>query len=120
MFGWGVVIYAVVFLVWSGFLTYGFIEGMLPRILGFAALVAATSTAALSLRLSTWYDVLPYSLSWMVVVMLLDGIFSFPFVGFAIYADPNVWVGYALVAIVPLAAIRIASFYRRPHSVESQ
>lgn len=102
--GWGVVIYAVMFLLWSGFVTYGLAGNVFSRIVGLVVLVGVATIAGRALRLPIWHDILPYSLSWGVVVGLLDMLFSVPFGGWQIYADWNIWIGYALVVIVPLFA----------------
>lgn len=102
LFGWGVVIYAVMFLVWSGFVTYGFIDGLAPKITSLIVLIGVTIIAGQSLRFTSWSDILPYSISWAVIMILLDGVFSVPYSGFSLYLDPNVWFGYAIVVIAPL------------------
>lgn len=104
LFGWGIGIYAVMFLLWSGFVTYGFIDGIAPRVVGLAVLISIAFFAGHSLRFSSWFDVLPYSISWALMMAVLDGIFSVPLAGWAVFADPNVWLGYALVAVLPLFA----------------
>lgn len=102
LFGWGVVIYAVMFLLWSGFVTYGFIDGLAPKIISLLVLVGITVVAGQSLRFHAWSDILPYSIGWVVIMAILDGVFSVPYSGFALYLDPNVWFGYAVVAIASL------------------
>jgi len=104
--GWGIVIYAVVFLAWSGLIVQGLTEGIAPRLITLAALVAVTAIAGTSLRVRSWQDVVPRSLVWLVVAALADAIFTVPFAGWTIYADWNVWFGYALIlAVPPLAAL---------------
>jgi hypothetical protein len=102
--GWGIVIYAVMYLVWTGFILYGFVGGLAPRLLGLLVLVVLATIAARSLRFASARDVLPYSLSWVLVVILLDAVFSVPYAGWQLYTDWNVWVGYTLVVLVPLLA----------------
>lgn len=102
--GWGIVIYAVMFLLWSGFVTYGFAGNIVSRLLGLAVLITVATIAGRSLRLHAWHDILPYSLAWAIVVGLLDMVLSVPFGGWQIYADWNIWIGYVLVALVPLFA----------------
>ncbi|MBI5645232.1 hypothetical protein HY970_04000 [Candidatus Kaiserbacteria bacterium] len=102
LIGWGVVIYALMYLVWSGFVLYGFVGGFLPRLVGLILLISVTAIATRALRVHSWRDVLPYSIAWMIVVALCDAIFTMPYSGWALYANWNVWVGYLLVACVPL------------------
>ncbi|OGG57389.1 hypothetical protein A2853_02630 [Candidatus Kaiserbacteria bacterium RIFCSPHIGHO2_01_FULL_55_17] len=105
LLGWGIVIYAVMFLVWSAFVTYGFVGGFLPRSLGLLVLLATGVIAGRSLKAHAWADVLPYSLAWGVLMGVLDAIMSVPVAGWQLYADWNVWIGYALVVLAPLLAL---------------
>jgi hypothetical protein len=98
---WGIVLYAMMYLLWSGFILYNFI-GTGARIVALLILIALSVTAGRSLRLSSWKDVLPYSLAWAVIIGLFDAIFSVPYSGWQIYGDWNLWVGYGLVVLVPL------------------
>ena len=60
-------------------------------------------------RLTNWKDLAPFTILWAVIAVILDAIFLVPFSGWALYASWSVWVGYALVAIIPL----VTSFWRR-------
>ena len=105
LLGWGISIYALVFLLFSAFLTYGFVEGYAPRIIGFLALVVICITAGRSLNAHSWLDILPYSLAWGTMMFVLDVVMSVPIGGWAIFTDWNVWFGYAVVVIAPLFAL---------------
>ncbi|HVU75438.1 MAG TPA: hypothetical protein VHD38_01195 [Candidatus Paceibacterota bacterium] len=100
---WGVVIYSMMYLLWSGFLIYGF-TGAPSRIIGLVALVILSIIAGRALRLSTWKDVLPYSIAWAVLIGIFDAVFSVPYTGWYLYTDWSLWVGYGLVVVVPLLA----------------
>src|SRR3989344_6245338 len=102
LLGWGVVIYALMYLLWSAFVTYGFIDGLLPRVVGFVVLVIVCIIAGRSLHAHSWRDVLPYSFAWGIMMAALDVVMSVPFAGWEVYADPNVWFGYAVVVVAPL------------------
>ena len=102
--GWGIAMYAIMSLLWSGFITYGFVNGLTPRIVGSAVLIGLALYAGSKLRLNQWSDILPYSIGWVVVMALLDAIFSVPYAGWQLYMDYNVWIGYAMVLIAPLFA----------------
>lgn len=104
LFGWGIVIYAIIFLLWSGFVLYGYGDGVIPRIVGLCVLIVLSLLAGRSLRFHLWRDIVPYSIAWTVVVILLDIVFSVPFTGWALFADWNVWVGYSMILFVPLFA----------------
>ena len=102
LLGWGIVIYAVMSLAWSGLVIYGLAGTLLSRILVLCVLIIVTSIAGRSLRFHLWKDILPYSALWALIVGLLDAVYTVPFSGWAIYGDWNLWVGYGLVAVVPL------------------
>ena len=102
--GWGISIYAIMSLLWSGFITYGFVEGLAPRMVGLLVLIGLALMAGSSLRLYTWSDILPYAITWAVLMAILDGIFSVPYAGWQLYADLNVWFGYLVVLVAPLFA----------------
>ncbi|QQG37636.1 MAG: hypothetical protein HYS26_03325 [Candidatus Kaiserbacteria bacterium] len=104
LFGYGIVIYSVMFLLWSGFVTYGFVEGLVPRLVSLSVLITLGIIAGNSLRTQSWRDIAPYSLAWALIAAALDAIFSVPFTGWSLFADWNVWLGYAIVALAPLAA----------------
>lgn len=102
LFGWGVVIYAVVFLMWSALVIHAYIAGPMPRIILVLTLAIVVSIAARSLRLKHWYDILPYSIAWALIAAAFDFTCAVPVSGFAIWTDWNIWVGYAMVVLIPL------------------
>jgi hypothetical protein len=101
--GWGIVIYAIMFLVWNGLVQHGVI-GVPARIVLLLTLVIAATIAGRSLNFFSAKDILPYSFSWMIVIALLDAVYSVPSAGWLLYTDWNIWVGYILVVAVPLLA----------------
>lgn len=105
LLGWGITIYAIMFLLWSLFVTYGFVQGVLPRLLGFVVLVLTTVIAGRSLHAQAWRDILPYSLSWGVMMAIFDAVLSVPFAGWQMYLDWQLWFGYAIVVVAPLFAL---------------
>jgi hypothetical protein len=100
--GWGVVIYAIMYLAWSGLVIYGYSLGFLSLAIRLAILFGITSLAAKSLRLMDWKDILPYSVLWAVTAIVLDAIYLVPFAGWALYGTWSVWLGYALIVVFPL------------------
>ena len=102
LLGWGICIYAIMALVWSGLVMYGFAGTIVARGLELFVLIVVATIAGRSLRFHSWKDILPYPLCWAIVVGFLDVVYSVPFGGWEIYSDWNIWVGYALVVLVPL------------------
>lgn len=101
---WGVIIYALMYLLWSVFAIYGFTAGYAPRFIGLGALVLLALIAGRSLKFHSWHDILPYSLFWLGSVVVLDIICTVPFTGWTLFYDWNLWVGYGLIVCVPLLA----------------
>ncbi len=109
--GWGIVIYAVIYLTWNGLAVYGLTSGIWPRLFELAVLVVATTIAGRSLKFTRWTDILPYSIAWTLVAMALDALLTFPFAGAGMYQDWNIWIGYALLVLLPLASPLTRLFY---------
>ena len=104
LLGWGIVIYAVMSLLWSGLVIYGMADSLLSLVIRLCALIFIASIAGRSLRAHSWQDVLPYSVFWAGTMAVLDAVYTVPFSGWSMYTDWRLWVGYALVAIIPLLA----------------
>lgn len=102
LIGWGILLYALMFFVWSLFIKMGFAEGVLPRAIGLTILIVAVILAARSLHLATWKDILPYSIGWAAIVALLDVLLTVPFTGWGIFGQPSVIIGYLIIILVPL------------------
>ena len=104
VFLWGIGIYAVMSLLWEGFVLYGFTEGLVPQVVSLVTLILVATLAGRSLHLGKSFDILPYSLLWTLITMALDKILVFPVAGWGMYADVNLWVGYTLLLAIPLLA----------------
>lgn len=100
--GWGVVLYATMYLSWGLMIAYGQQGTFASRLLLLAILVISTTVATWHLPVRSVKDILPYSLTWGITIAIIDGCLAAPSESWGIYADPNLWVGYALVVIVPL------------------
>lgn len=113
--GWGIVIYSVVFLVWSLLVIHGFVEGLLPRIVLACTLAGVLFLAGKNLRFHHWQDVLPYSIGWLLMALLFDLICAVPVSGWAIWTDWNIWVGYLMVVLVPILTVSSPAHRARSH-----
>jgi|SRR3989344_728581 len=102
LLGWGVVIYAVMSLLWSGLIIYNIADSSLSLAIRILVLLFVTTVAGRSLRFHSWKDILPYSVVWAITMGILDWIYIVPFSGLSLYTDWYLWVGYTLVAVVPL------------------
>ena len=101
---WGIVIYAIMYLFSSGLAMYGFSAGLAAIFCRLLVLVIIATIAGRSLKFNSWKDILPYSFFWALTVVALDAVFTLPFSGTVMYENANLWVGYALVMLLPLAA----------------
>ncbi len=115
--GWGIVIYALMYLLWSGLVLYGLSAGLLSLFIRLFALLSITTIAGMSMHFVNWRDLVPVSLAWAAIAAGMDGVFLVPFSGWALYANWSVWVGYTLIALIPLIAHMLLT--RRIPSVAS-
>ena len=103
LFGWGIVIYAVTFFVWSVFTMRGIGDDSLPRLIVLCILAFTALVAGSSLRMHTWQDIFPYSISWMLVFVVC-AILTAPLPETPTHHGMGSWIEYALVVLVPLCA----------------
>ena len=104
VFGWGLVIYAMMSLAWSAVVVYDLAGSFISSLIGLGVLVVVTTIAARSLHFHSWEDILPYSFLWGLITVLLDILLNVPTTGWQTFSNWSVWFGYALVVIVPLFA----------------
>lgn len=104
--GWGVVIYAILFLAANFTRLYGqWLLGW-DRIILLMVLIATLAYASTSLKAYTIHDALPHSLTWMFTAIALDALFILPQSDpITLYGNSDVWVGYILLATLPLVFI---------------
>ena len=115
LLGWGIVIYAVMYLLVAALSIYQ-MGPFFSRVIALGAIIMLALFAGLSLRRHALWDIVPYSFVWMVQVILLDALMSVPFAGWQLYFDWNVWVGYGMVLIVPLFSVYLM---RQPGGVRT-
>ncbi len=111
LFGWGIVIYAVLNLVWSVIVANGFSDNLIARVCMIIAIVALATIATRSLRLLSERDAIPFAIGWVLIAAGFDALLTVPIAGWSVFADPNTWVGYALLLAVPLV---VAAVSKRP------
>jgi CTP:molybdopterin cytidylyltransferase MocA len=84
---------------------YGWTAGIEPRIVEAIVLFVACIAAGQSLRMRNWKDILPYSIGWAAVAAALDAFLAARFQGWSLYSQWSVWLGYALIATLPLLSV---------------
>lgn len=109
--GWGVVTYAIGALVWLGFNIWKYADVPGSHAAVYLAVALTALVAGRSLRFASWKDIFPYSLAWAIEFVLLDALYNVPLYGWSIYHDPEAWIVYGIVLLVPLLA---PSFRRVP------
>ena len=103
LFGWGIVIYAVQFLV-ATILTIHPISTPFHIGILVVTLVCTTVIGGRLLGFVRSIDILPYSIMWALAVIGIDAIVTFPFTGWSMYENWQMWANYVLTAIMPLLA----------------
>lgn len=111
LFGWGIALYAILYLVWSTLVVYGLSNSIFARLAMIVTLVVLAILATRSLRVTGERGVLPYAIGWVLIACVLDAIVTVPVAGWGIYSNWNVWVGYGLLLGVPLV---VAAVSKRP------
>ena len=95
------------YLLVAAFSLYGMYPNLFSRILALGVLVALATMAGASLNFRSKKDIFPYSLAWVIEIAILDAFMSVPYAGWGLYLDWNVWVGYALVLLIPLYTVHL-------------
>jgi hypothetical protein len=108
---WGIVIYAIMYLFSHGLSIYGVAGGILGMLARLVMLVIIATIAGRSLHLNSWKDILPYSIFWAFTVLAIDAVYTVPSSGVEMYSNWNLWIGYALVMLLPLAAPQTRVFH---------
>lgn len=103
--GWGIVIYAVAFLAWSGMGIYGWTQGALPYLVELLVLLLVCTWAGSALKFNNWVDILPYSIGWAVIAAALDSLYVVPFQNWGWYQEWSPWIFYLLIVFLPLLAV---------------
>tara|TARA_B100000315_G_C14319694_1_gene470207 strand:+ start:80 stop:418 length:339 start_codon:yes stop_codon:yes gene_type:complete len=102
LFGLGALIWISAYITASLFVAYKAVDALpakiiIPIVIGIVAYFAGKN-----LKLKSIKKILPYSIGWLVIGLILDVIMTVPFTGWAIFAQWNLWVGYALILSIPL------------------
>lgn len=106
LIGWGVAAYAAAFLVISGFIAYKMGDSIYAQIVAMVAVAAVVYFGGRSLGASSAMGVLKYSLGWVIIVAILDALFTVPFTGWEYFMSWEAWLGYAIILLVPLCGMK--------------
>ena len=103
--GWGIVIYAIAFLTWSGMAIYGWTHGPWPYLAELVILAIVCSWAGLQLKFKAWPDILSYSIGWAVIAAALDSLYVVPVQTWSWYQELSPWIFYLLIIFLPLLSV---------------
>ena len=106
LFGFGVLIWAVAYLVATAFVAYKMGESLLAQIVITLAVIAASCFCGWALELNSVKEILKYSASWLVIAFVLDLILTVPFTGWRIFYSWELWAGYLAILLVPLLSAK--------------
>lgn len=100
----GIVLYACMYLAFALIAAYGFAGTTAARIVMLFVLLSTTLIASRTITHLGKADKAPYVISWVAVIAALDIAFAAPSGSWAVFSDPNLWIGYGLVAATPFFA----------------
>lgn len=106
LFGFGILIWAAVYLVASAFVAYKAMDQLWARIVVELALIVAAYLAARNLSLGSVKEIAKYSVSWAVIAVVLDLLLTVPFAGWEIFSQWDIYLGYLLIIVVPFFAAK--------------
>ncbi|PIR44102.1 hypothetical protein COV23_01705 [Candidatus Wolfebacteria bacterium CG10_big_fil_rev_8_21_14_0_10_31_9] len=106
LFGYGVLIWAVVYLVATAFVGYK-LSGMLWTQIVLVIISAVFSYfLAKNLSANLVVGMLKYSFSWMIMTIILSIIFTVPFTGWIVFNSWDMWASFLVILLVPLVAVK--------------
>lgn len=106
LIGYGLLIWVVAYLIACVFVAYKASDGLLAKVVILVAVIVAALFAGRKVKPNSVTNALKYSVSWLVIALLMDCLLTVPFTGWQIFASWDMWVGYAIVALAPLVSIK--------------
>ncbi len=85
----------------SGFVAYKSQDTLAAKVATIAAMLILLFLAGRSVKTSSRLGVLKYSFGWLIIIGILDVLFTVPFTGWQIFSSWETWLGYALLFLVP-------------------
>ncbi len=106
LFGYGVVIWVVAFIVATVFVAFDIESTIIVNGTTTLITLIAVYLLARSLNISTIKEMLKYSISWIVVGLILDALITTKFTGWEFFSSWQIWISYALSVLVMLLAVK--------------
>ena len=105
--GLGALIYVVASMVISVFIGFKVpTDSLLVKMMTLLAVLITIVLSARSLRANSIKEALGYSLIWVMVNFVLDILVTTRFAGWGFFGQWNIILGYLLILIVPLSAVK--------------
>ncbi|PWB38721.1 MAG: hypothetical protein C3F02_02315 [Parcubacteria group bacterium] len=106
VFGYGVLVWAVAYLVATVFVAYKATSTPWVDIVVAIAVAVASYFAGRSVAAHSAGAMLSYSFLWVIIGLVLNIILTVPFTGWGFFSSWYMWLSNALVLLVPLSTVR--------------
>ncbi len=103
---YGAIIWGVAFIVASVFVGYKVISPLIMHGITTLAVAIVTFKLAKNLNIDNRKEMLKYSICWVIVGLILDAVITTRFTGWRFFYAKYIWIGYALILLVPLLAVK--------------
>lgn len=103
LFGYGAVVWATAYIVATALMVYGVFDNVIAKSILVLIVAGAAYLAGRGLSLDSAVSILKYSAVWLIMAVILDAIITVPFTGWGLFTQWNIWAGYAVILLVPLA-----------------
>lgn len=105
--GFGALIWVVAFMVVSVFIAFKIsTDTVSAKIITIAAVFIATALIAKGLKPSSQIQAISFGIVWAIIGFILDAIITTRFTGWGIFYQPNILIGYLLIILTPLLAVK--------------
>jgi len=104
--GWGFTIFAIIYLVMSGFVAYNMQDSWLAKGVGLALVILLALAAGRNTKASLHWEMFKYSVGWTFIVLVLDLILTVPFNGWKIFSQWQIILSYFFLIIMPLFVVK--------------
>ncbi len=103
LFGYGAAVWATAFIISTALMIYGMFNNVIAKAVLVLIVAGAVYLAGRGLNLDSVVSILKYSAVWFLMAVILDAIITVPFTGWGLFTQWNIWLGYAVILLVPLA-----------------
>jgi len=102
--GFGALIWAIMFALVALFMSFNLYDWVFSKIIVVLAAGVLSYLFARNIRFSRSSQILPYSLTWVIVGIILDLVISMRFYG-TLFSTWEYWLAYAFILFTPLLYI---------------